>query len=912
MSHTHHHAFRFYANGEEFFPHAGTRLAFVNRGIDTLNLRSLPPDTLAGGDAITVTYAPTADEDETTVFQGTVEQITASVEGGPSNGWQDAVVSSPWSKMDRLIYQQQWYGYTSQGLVWSSNLVLNQDKNGNSIGFKKQLKEIFDFAADRCGIDYTDLTGGQALPFDEVRDLSCAQAVNRVLRWFPKKIVRFDYSGDTPNLELADPSAASWVSGIDKSSIVRTYNAHPIAGVYLETVTTGDENGVAYRNIGYQKYPANADPTAVDCLHATIQLAGGSSSASYESFKTHCESDVWEESVGWWIRKHPRLAKFQTNQVQLIEHSSDDHADCPRIADASVEELQKFGLKAKVVKFVAHVNTKLPDEEEEDLILQMQFVMSNAEDDKTYTRQIGGSSTSGETIPTGLAQAIYEDRSQALQSLKCLARLGSAFPKVGETYEGLILQSFEVDPYELTAECNFGQPEHLSPDDMAGIMTGFRNRIRSTACWERKDGKRGGGDDEDIPKSISPMSATEFCPGLKAKTTIKSSASGSKAVTIESSKSGGNIELKTSAVESGKTMGVHTVSDADGNELAQIMSTEDIEMPDSGGSTVEADGNSIEFTTGTTGGSDPDSDGGSGSGGGGTSKLQIKGFATASGETESIVHDLVDGNTGVPKNYLFIVKDGDDIKYVPIGMLPDDMPKEITVDDDGKNCTVTPVKGTSFQIPLGKTISSVDVSNSTVSGGKSKIVFHYSDGSSDTFIVQNGIDGKDNEGGGGGDESSSIEVEEDPNEVRIFVDGELSATIPKKGDGPEITANKEGNVTRIYADGEEIAQILDGAVEQPKYESITCIKGINFEISEGKLKANVTKATFDVPADSIKTGTTDTVEVCDIDELDVVTEEKYSSSSHQFTNTRKRVKVIGTAQSAAGQTPFTATPLSGE
>ena len=53
MSHNHHHAFRFYANDEEFFPHAGTRLSFVNRGIDTLTLKSLPPDTLAGGDAVT-------------------------------------------------------------------------------------------------------------------------------------------------------------------------------------------------------------------------------------------------------------------------------------------------------------------------------------------------------------------------------------------------------------------------------------------------------------------------------------------------------------------------------------------------------------------------------------------------------------------------------------------------------------------------------------------------------------------------------------------------------------------------------------------------------------------------------------------------------------------------------------------
>lgn len=602
MSHTHHHAFRFYANDEEFFPHAGTRLSFVNRGIDTLNLRSLPPDTLAGGDAVIVTYAPTADDDETTVFQGTVEQITASTEGGPSNGWQDAVVSSPWSKMDRLIYQQRWYGYTSQGLVWSSNLVLNQDSNGTSIGFKKQLKDIFDFAAERCGIDYTDLTGGQALPFDEVRDLSCAQAVNRVLRWFPKKIVRFDYSGEVPNLELADPSAASWVSGIDKSSIVRTYNAHPITGVYLETVTTGDDNGVAYRKIGYQKYPANADPTAVDCLHATIQLAGGSSSASYESAKFHCDDLVGTPSLAWWCAKHGRLAKYlqDHSKVRINNQSDDRDSQCPRIADASVEELAKFGLNAKVTTFTAHVTISETDDVEEDIILQMKFVMSNAVDDKTYTRQIGSSSTSAETIPTGLAQAIYEDRSQELQSLKCVARLGDTFPKVGETYEGLILQSFEVDPYELTAECNFGQPEHLSPDDMAGIMTGFRNRIRSTSCWERKDGKRGGGDDEDIPKPISPMSATEFCPGIKSKTTFKGSASGSKAVTIESSSSGGNIELKTSQVGSGKTIGVHTLTVNQGEEevySGQIMAEEDITIDLEKGGGGDVDGEDQDVVT---------------------------------------------------------------------------------------------------------------------------------------------------------------------------------------------------------------------------------------------------------------------------------------------------------------------------
>ena len=161
MSHVHHHAFRFYANGTEFFPHAGTRLSFVNRGIDTLTLTSLPENTLSGGDEITVTYAHTADDEPTTVFAGTVEQITASSEGGPDNAWQDVVVSSPWSKFDRLVYQQNWKNYATGQWVWSSNLVLNQDSNGCSIGFKTQLNDIFTFLKTRCGVTATAISGGR-------------------------------------------------------------------------------------------------------------------------------------------------------------------------------------------------------------------------------------------------------------------------------------------------------------------------------------------------------------------------------------------------------------------------------------------------------------------------------------------------------------------------------------------------------------------------------------------------------------------------------------------------------------------------------------------------------------------------------------------------------------------------------
>lgn len=562
--------FRFYVSDTEFFPHAGTRLVFRNRGVDVLNVSSIPSGVLSGGDTVRVTYAPTGSAaGGQTVFVGTVEQITASALPGTDSSV-DAVVSSPWAKLERLVYQQQWMDYSARSAVWSSNLVLNQDLNGHSIGFKTQLNDIFNFAKARVGCTATAISGGQELPFDEVRDLSCAQAINRVLRWFPKKIVRFDYSSGTPNIELADPEAASWIDSIDKTSVVRTLSGHPISGVCLETVTTGEDDGTPYRKIGRQIYPASADPTGVDVLHASIQLAGASASTTREFLRVHCDDEIDPSSSGWWKKYHPRLAKARVQDITVKQWSTRENPeDYPNKSDASVEELIKFGLKARVETFTAQIDLKENDDgdREEGLVLQMKFVTTNAEDDKTYVRTVGATSTTGETIPANLARAIYEDRAGALLELNCQVRLGSAIPKVGETYEGLVLQSAEIDPLELTANCFFGQSEHLSPEDMASVLSGFRNRIRSTSCWERSEGKRGR--DEEPPKVIGPTETTEFAPGAKARATVKSATGG------------GKILLDPSKLAPGKTVDVHTLTV--GKSSLKILAEEDIEIPDGGG-----------------------------------------------------------------------------------------------------------------------------------------------------------------------------------------------------------------------------------------------------------------------------------------------------------------------------------------
>lgn len=594
MSHAHFQRFRFYAQGVEFFPSSGTRLSFRSRGVDALSVKCVPRGTLAGGDAVTVTYQPTEDAAPSTVFAGTVEQVSESSLAGRET-YDDAVVSSPWSKMDRLVYQQQWG--TPYGLVWSSGLVLNQGLNGRSIGFKSQLNEILAFASGRCGFTFDTLSGGQELPFDEVRDLTCAQAMNRVLRWFPKTVVRFDYSAGIPKILFAEPAPAPWIDEIDKSSVVRTLNAHPVSGVCVETVTTGDSSGAPYRAIANQIYPPTSDPSGVDVMHVTVNLAGASGSNTYETFSTVCDSEIDSSNPGWWKKYHPRLAKVSIPDITVKEHSfRSDMGDYPRKAGCSVEELVKFGLKARVETFTARISLKEngDGDREEDMVLQMKFVTTNAVSGKVYSRVVGSTSTSGETIPDGLARAIYEDRSATLQSIECTARVGASFPTVGETFEGLQLQSFEVDPANLTVKCHFGQPEHLSADDMAGLLSGFRNRIRSTSSFERNSGEKV--DKENAKEFIGPIESTEFCPGVKSKTTIKSTEN-----------AGGIIHLDSSKLEPEDDVDVRdlTYKDDAGEDVeVKVLASEDIEIPEGvrsvngeSGKITVAGGNKIKVET---------------------------------------------------------------------------------------------------------------------------------------------------------------------------------------------------------------------------------------------------------------------------------------------------------------------------
>ena len=534
-----------------FYPGDGARLHFANRDVDTLEMPGVPSGYLAAGDVVTASYKGVC------VFRGDVASIVES-EGRGTDATQTVTCVGPWSKMQRLVYRQQWF--TGGGYSYSSRLILNQTKSGAAQDLDSELREIASHGASACGysVAASDISvSSQILPSDECRDITVADAIRRELRFFPAAICRFDYSAETPALKILKdnaPETAAYVASVPKSARSCSYNAHPITGVDLEIEAAGTVDGIEYRQISHQ----TAGDTAAgnpDCLYATLQIKGASQSAVKQSF-TSVTEDIPADlnDVAWWRARHPRLANVAESAIAITDGARTP-SNYPRISAATAGELEEAGLHCEVSKFTCRAKIATEDDLEEDIYLTLQFLTTNAkgtrDDPKTYTWVAETSAESGETVPAGLAATILAERGGTLVSERLSIRLGDSLPTLGDAIveqEGTVyLQSIDVDCGSLTADLSFGAPDHLSPEDMASLLSGFRNKRTTTSSHVRREGRPREPDTVEMG-AIPPLSSSEFAPGRKRLATIKGAPAES-----------GDIRLDPSGLDPAETIGVHTL-----------------------------------------------------------------------------------------------------------------------------------------------------------------------------------------------------------------------------------------------------------------------------------------------------------------------------------------------------------------
>ena len=606
-------------SSETRFAPVAARLKFASKEADTLELSGMPPGFLVKGDVVRVTRKKISFYNNgqggvaksvstgSTVFRGDVEKVVKA-EGRGSDETESVICAGPWAKMARLVYRKRIVTGNGNGgatIATTSRVILNQyigsswddDDNGQSQSLKSELVEIAGHGATACGYtssaNLVDVPDNRYLPFDECRDITVADAIKRELRFFPKVVTRFDYTQNPPRLEIERmPAYGETPSGrgswdrtsrtSEKSERRITRTAHPITGVDLEIETVGS----GWRNISHQR-AGDYSASNVDCLYATLQLAGAEGSTVTQSFKSVTEaipSSLNDKS--WWMSKHPRLRNVAASAITITDGARSGTTELDvftRISAASAGDLEAAGLRCRVEEFTCSCTIDTGDDVEEGLLLSCSFLTTNAQgtaaNPRKYTWVVSSESQAGESAPEGLAAAILADRSGAVAAVdvrEYLRIASSSWPQIGMWMdvdgERLYLQRFEVDCATCLAELHFGTPEHLAPEDMAALLSGFRNKRRPSTAWSRKSGRPQDDNKSEVCLGgIMPLSSTEFCPGVKQKAVVDASGTGA-----------GKIILDGTAVPSGKAVGVHSLK-VNNIEVAKILATEDVNITVSGG-----------------------------------------------------------------------------------------------------------------------------------------------------------------------------------------------------------------------------------------------------------------------------------------------------------------------------------------
>lgn len=219
-------------------------------------------------------------------FTGTITQQPAY--GATGEQRQRYVARNAWWQLERLIYQQPYMTYIMIGSTrfprgsWSTHVVLGQDSWGNKITVNQVITKIGAFALSRGAGLFTvaALPTLWAPPITELRDMSCAEAIRRMVAWAPDCVGWFDYSTEVPEFNLQQRSALTTESIAlgEGSPLIRLENLTPRpdlqpAGVVFtyRRTETDEENGT----IVEEQRQAAGTLGVPGTIYATIDLAPG-------------------------------------------------------------------------------------------------------------------------------------------------------------------------------------------------------------------------------------------------------------------------------------------------------------------------------------------------------------------------------------------------------------------------------------------------------------------------------------------------------------------------------------------------------------------------------------------------------------------------------------------------------------
>ena len=126
-------------------------------------------------------------------FVGRVTAVPGSGDGAAEGS--AYALSGPWWYLENLVCQQSWSlrGGEATGLL--SRVVLGQALDGTRLTSGQVLAETLQYAID-AGAPFAlgVIEPAAYLPLDELRDVTCAETIRKILRWHPDCVAWFDHT----------------------------------------------------------------------------------------------------------------------------------------------------------------------------------------------------------------------------------------------------------------------------------------------------------------------------------------------------------------------------------------------------------------------------------------------------------------------------------------------------------------------------------------------------------------------------------------------------------------------------------------------------------------------------------------------------------------------------------------------
>lgn len=437
-------------------------------------------------------------------FAGSCCDISASIAG--SREIFTYTFKNAWLDLQEMPFLQEWLcvGMSDTEFkpfnVLKSKNLFGLDYEGKRVNSASHIAEIIDYASKNgVSISLGDCEASTQFPSYEIRDLTCEQALLKILKWSPDIVSYFDYTQNPPALNLKKRSLLPEKNPpIGK---IKSLNYAPCRDLQVENVNiiyerTHTIDGETYSSFESDTYPSSDNANLKNCLSFTVELSGKRANTLVQKIEAE---NIDTDSPDWWKSKAPFLNEYEGCIISIdnVKRVS----SLPReLISGTVMEWMLKSVERDIITADVSIykdNSKILTKK-----ITIKLIATDASN-QTYSNV--SVTQYSEPTPVGVAKNLYESLCdlQYKGSMSLIDESGENYLasklKMEGKFENAVVYESRLDLFSKNLTLNFGPQKYLQGADFVELYRIPKGRLAS-ANTSRNSAK----EIKDAPIELSP------------------------------------------------------------------------------------------------------------------------------------------------------------------------------------------------------------------------------------------------------------------------------------------------------------------------------------------------------------------------------------------------------------------------